>query len=62
MSKAARLAEQQMQDAAALGALHPLTSRQKISESQAVPEFEQNHKRLRTERLARESGLKVKRT
>jgi hypothetical protein len=60
MSKAARSAEQQLADEAALRALHPLTSRQKISESQAAPEFEENHKRLRTERLAREAGLTAK--
>jgi hypothetical protein len=60
MSKAARSAEEQLAEEAALRALHPLTSRQKISESQAAPEFEKNHKRLRAERLAREVGLNAK--
>jgi DNA-directed RNA polymerase alpha subunit len=53
MSKVVRSADQQMTDE--VRALHPVTSRQKISESQSAPEFEENHKRLRAERLARES-------
>jgi hypothetical protein len=61
MSMEKRSAEQQIEDEAARRALNPNTSKQKISESQAVPEFEENHKRLRAERLAREAGLKVKR-
>jgi len=60
MSTAKRSAEQLLADEAALRALHPLTSRQKISESQAAPEFQLNHKRLRAERLAREAELKAK--
>jgi hypothetical protein len=60
MIKAAKSAEQQLADEASLRALHPLTSRQKISESQAAPEFEKNHQRLRAERLAREAGLRTK--
>ena len=57
--KPKRTAEQQVADEAERGALHPLTSRQKISDSQAEPEFEQNHKRLRADRLAREARLKA---
>ena len=59
MSKEKRSAEQQLADEADRRALHPLTSRQKISESQAAPEFQQNHKRLRADRLAREAELKA---
>jgi hypothetical protein len=46
MIKPKRTAEQQVADEAERRALHPLTSRQKISDSQAEPEFERNHKRL----------------
>jgi len=60
MTKEKRSAEQQVADEADRRALHPLTSRQKISESQAAPEFQQNHKRLRADRLAREAELKAK--
>ena len=60
MSKEKRSAEQQVADEADRRALHPLTSRQKISDSQAAPEFQQNHKRLRADRLAREAELKAK--
>jgi hypothetical protein len=60
MIKTKRSAEQQVADEAARRALNPLASRQKISDSQAEPEFQANHKRLRAERLAREAGLKAK--
>jgi hypothetical protein len=60
MIKPKRTAEQQVADEAERRALHPLTSRQKISESQAEPEFEENHKRLRADRQAREARLKAK--
>ena len=53
-----RSAEQQVADEANRTALNPNASKQKISESQAVPEFEENHKRLRAERLAREARSK----
>jgi hypothetical protein len=62
MSMEKRTAEQQVADEANLKALNPNASKQKISDTQALPEFEENHKRLRAERLAREAGLKVKRT
>jgi hypothetical protein len=60
MGKEKRSAEQQIADEADRRALHPLTSRQAISDSQAVPEFQENHKRLRTDRLVREAQLKAK--
>jgi hypothetical protein len=55
-----RTAKQQVADEADRRALNPLASRQTISDSQAEPEFQANHKRLRAERLAREVGLKAK--
>jgi hypothetical protein len=60
MSKEKRSAEEHVADEAHRRALNPNASKQKISESQAAPEFEENHKRLRAERLAREASLKVK--
>jgi hypothetical protein len=60
MSKEKRSAEQQIADEADRRALHPLTARQTISESQATPEFQKNHMRLRADRLAREAELKAK--
>jgi hypothetical protein len=60
MSNEKRSAEQQIADEADRRALHPLTSRQAISDSEAVPEFQENHKPLRADRLAREVGLKAK--
>ena len=61
MIKPKRSAEQQVADELDRRTLHPLSSRQTISDSQAEPEFHANHKRLRAERLAREAveiGLK----
>jgi hypothetical protein len=55
-----RTAEQQIAEEVERRALHPLTSRQKITDSQADPKFDENHKRLRADRLAREAGLKAK--
>jgi hypothetical protein len=60
MSKEKRSAEQQLADEADRRALNPLTLRQTISDSQARPEFQENHKRLKADRLAREVGPKVK--
>jgi hypothetical protein len=60
MSKEKRSAEQQVADEADRKALHPLATRQTIADNQAAPEFQQNHKRLRAARLAREAGLKAK--
>ncbi len=59
MIKPKRSAEQQVADEADRRGLNPLASRQTISESQAEPEFQENHKRLKADRLAREAGLKA---
>jgi hypothetical protein len=58
MTKPKRSAEQQVADEADRRALDPLASRQTISDSQAEPEFQQNHKRLKADRLAREAKAK----
>jgi hypothetical protein len=61
MIKPKRTAEQQVADEAARKALNPLASRQTISDSQAAPEFQENHKRLKSDRMAREAAdLKAK--
>jgi hypothetical protein len=60
MIKPKRSVEQQVADEADRRALGSLGSRQTISDSQAEPEFQENHKRLKAERLAREAGLKKK--
>jgi hypothetical protein len=61
MIKPKRSAEQQVADEADRRALNPIASRQTISDSQADPEFQKNHERLKAERLAREAELKAKR-
>jgi hypothetical protein len=60
MIKPKRTAEQQVADETDRKALNPILSRQTISESQAAPEFQENLKRLKAERLAREAGTKAK--
>jgi hypothetical protein len=55
MIKPKRTAEQQVADEADRKALNPLASRQTISDSQAEPKFQENHKRLKADRLAREA-------
>jgi hypothetical protein len=60
MIKPKRSAEQQVADEANRRALGPMISRQTISDSQAQPEFQENHKRLKADRLAREAALKAK--
>jgi hypothetical protein len=60
MIKPKRSAEQQIADEMERRALHPISSRQTISDGQAEPEFQENHKRLRADRLARESERKAK--
>ena len=60
MIKPKRSAEQQVADEVDRRALNPIGSRQAISDRQAEPEFHENHKRLKAERLAREAGLKAK--
>jgi hypothetical protein len=60
MIKPKRTAAEQVEDEAARRALNPTGTRQTISDSQAEPEFQENHKRLRADRLAREAKLKAK--
>ncbi len=60
MIKPKRTAEQQIADEVDRKSLNPIGSRQTISDSQAEPEFQENHKRLKADRLAREAGLKAK--
>lgn len=58
MTKPKRTAVEQVEDEAVRRALNPVSSRQTISDSQAEPEFQQNHLRLKADRLAREAKLK----
>ena len=58
--KSKRSAEQQVADEADRRALNPVASRQTISDSQAEPEFRENHERLKADRLAREAALNAK--
>jgi hypothetical protein len=60
MSNEKKPAQQQIAVEADRRALNPIGSRQTIADSQAAPEFQENLKRLRTERLAREAELKAK--
>jgi hypothetical protein len=66
MMKPRRTAEQRLANKQQLAheaeqrALHPLTARQTIADSQAAPEFQANLERLKAERLAREAKLKAK--
>jgi hypothetical protein len=55
MIKPKRTAEQQVADAADRKALNPIGLRQTIAESQSAPEFQENHKRLKAAKLAREA-------
>ena len=60
MSNEKRSAEEQVADEADRRALIPNAARQTISDSQAEPEFQENHKLLKADRLAREAGVRVK--
>jgi len=60
MIKQKRSVEQQVADEADRRALHPLATRQTIADSQAAPAFQENHKRLKAERITREAALKAK--
>jgi hypothetical protein len=61
MSKEKKSAEEQVADEAKRRALAPNAAKQTISDNQAEPEFQENHKRLKADRLAREkTELKVK--
>jgi hypothetical protein len=56
MFKPKRSAEQQVADEADRRALNPLGARQTISDRQAEPEFQENHKRLKADRIRREKA------
>jgi len=58
MTKSKRSAEQQIADEADRRAQNPNAARQSIADSQADPQFHENHKRLRAERLARDEARK----
>jgi hypothetical protein len=60
MIKPKRTAAEHVEDEAARRALNPTGARQTISDSQAEPEFQESHKRLKADRLAREAKLKAK--
>jgi hypothetical protein len=60
MIKPKRTAAQQVADDSDRRALNPVASRQTISDGQAEPGFQENHKRLKADRFAREAGLKTK--
>jgi hypothetical protein len=60
MIKPTRSAQQQVADDADRRALNPVGSRQTIADSQAAPEFQENLKRLKAERLEREARSKAK--
>jgi hypothetical protein len=55
MSKEKKSAAEQVADEAKRRALNPMASRQTISDEQAEPEFQENHKRLRADRQEREA-------
>ena len=59
MIKPKRSAERQVVDETDRKSLNPIGSMQTISDKQAEPEFQENHKRLKAERLAREAELKA---
>jgi hypothetical protein len=56
MTKPKRSAERQIADEAGRKAQNPNAARQTIADSQADPEFHENRKRLRAERLARDAA------
>ena len=60
MIKRKRSAEQQVADEADRKAQNPVWARQTIADSHADPQFQENHRRLRAERLARDAELKSK--
>ncbi len=60
MIKPKRSAEQQVADEGDRRTLNAIGSRQTIADSQATPEFQENLKRLKAERLEREAGPKTK--
>jgi len=60
MAKATKKsAQQQLADQEAQKAFNRIAARQTIADYGNTPEFEENHKRLRAERLAREAKAKA---
>ena len=59
MIKPNRSTERQVVDDTDRKSLNPIGSRQTISDRQGEPEFQENHKRLKAERLAREAEMKA---
>ena len=53
MSKGKKSAQRQLADEAK--SFNPIDARQAIADHGSTPEFEENHQRLRAERLAREA-------
>jgi hypothetical protein len=60
MSKGKRSASQQLADEEARRSFDRIAARQTIADREKTPEFEENHQRLRAERLAREAKAKLK--
>ena len=59
MTNPERSAEQQILDEADRKAQNPVSARQTIADRHADPQFQENHQRLRAERLARDAGVKT---
>jgi hypothetical protein len=55
-----RTAAEQFEGVAARKVLNPTGARQTISESQAEPEYQENHKRLKADRQRAKAKLKAK--
>jgi len=59
-SKGKKSAQQQLADEAERKLFNRIDARQAIADYGSTPEFEENHRRLRAERLAREAEAKAK--
>jgi len=59
MTKPKRTAEQQIADETDRKAQNPVGARQTIADRHADPEFRENHRRLKAERLARNAKRKT---
>ena len=60
MAKGKRSALQQLADEEERKSFNRIAARQTIAEHGSTPEFEENHQRLKAERLAREAKSKEK--
>ena len=58
VSKGKKSAQQQLADEAERKLFNRIDARQAIADYGSTPEFEENHRRLRAERLAREAKAK----